>query len=65
MTITAISALFPYYRGDGETNWQLLAKNITKDYASFDMQRIPDGWYTLRVVASDAPSNPAKDALTG
>ncbi|HEX4020150.1 MAG TPA: hypothetical protein VHX63_03305 [Acidobacteriaceae bacterium] len=54
-----------YYRGDDETNWLLLAKNISKDYASFDMQRVPDGWYTLRVVASDAPSNPAGDALTG
>lgn len=54
-----------FYRGDGEANWQLLQKNIRRTYASFDMTRIPDGGYTLRVIASDAPSNPPGDALTG
>jgi sugar lactone lactonase YvrE len=54
-----------YYRGDGEANWQLLARDLKEDFASFDMQRLPDGGYTLRVVASDAPSNPPGEALTG
>lgn len=54
-----------YYRGDGEANWQLLARGLKEDFASFDMQRLPDGGYTLRVVASDAPSNPPGEALTG
>lgn len=54
-----------YYRGDGEANWQLLARDLKKDFYSFDMGRLPDGGYTLRVVASDAPSNPPGTALTG
>ncbi|MEO6828452.1 MAG: fibronectin type III domain-containing protein, partial [Acidobacteriaceae bacterium] len=54
-----------YYRGDGEANWQLLQSGIHSTHASIDLTRIPDGGYTLRVVASDAPSHPAGDALTG
>ncbi len=54
-----------YYRGDGEANWQLLQQNISATYLSFDLNRIPDGTYTLRVVASDAPSHLAGNALTG
>jgi sugar lactone lactonase YvrE len=54
-----------YYRGDGEANWQLLEANLHHTYASFDLTRIPDGGYTLRIVASDAPSHPHGDALTG
>lgn len=54
-----------FYRGDGEANWQLLQSNVRHDYASFDLTRIPDGGYTLRIVASDAPSHPLGNALTG
>ncbi|MHB8302171.1 MAG: fibronectin type III domain-containing protein [Acidobacteriaceae bacterium] len=54
-----------YYRGDGEASWQLLQKDLHRDYTSFELTRIPDGGYKLRVVASDAPSHPAGDALTG
>jgi WD40 repeat protein len=54
-----------YYRGDNEANWQLLRQNIHEAYTSFDLTRIPDGGYTLRVVTSDAPSHPAGNALTG
>lgn len=54
-----------YYRGDDESNWQPLQKDLRRAYASFDLSRIPDGGYTLRIVASDAPSHPAGDALTG
>ncbi len=54
-----------YYRGDGEANWQLLQRNIHDTYASFDLTQIPDGGYTLRVIASDAPSHLPNEALTG
>jgi hypothetical protein len=54
-----------YYRGDDEANWQLLKKDLRTTYLSFDLRRIPDGHYTLRVVASDAPSHLAGNALTG
>jgi sugar lactone lactonase YvrE len=53
------------YRGDDEANWLPLESNIHETYTSFDLTRIPDGGYTLRVTASDAPSNPAGEALTG
>jgi hypothetical protein len=52
-----------YYRGDNETRWKLLADNVTDRFYSWDAGLLPDGGYTLRVVASDAPSNPAGEAL--
>jgi len=54
-----------YYRQDGEANWQLLRANLRSTYTSFEMSRLPDGGYTLRVVASDALSHPAGGGLTG
>jgi sugar lactone lactonase YvrE len=53
-----------YYRGDGETQWKLLKDNITDKFYSFDASLLPDGGYTLRVVASDAPSHSPDEALT-
>jgi hypothetical protein len=53
-----------YYRGEGETNWKLLKDNLTEKYYSFDSNLLPDGGYTLKVVASDAPSHSPKEALT-
>lgn len=54
-----------WYRGVGEQNWRLLKDRITGSYYSFDAARLPDGSYELKVVASDAPSHTASDALTG
>jgi hypothetical protein len=53
-----------YYRGDGEARWLLLKDQITDKYYSFDAGLLPDGGYTIRVVASDAPSHSPGDALT-
>ena len=53
-----------YYRGDGETRWLLLKENITDKAYSFDASLLPDGGYTVKVVASDAPSHSPGDALT-
>jgi hypothetical protein len=52
-----------YYRGDGETRWLLLKDNITDKTYSFDASLLPDGGYTVRVIASDAPSHSPGDAL--
>ena len=54
-----------YYRGDGETRWKLLRRNIEERFLNLDSDLFPDGGYTIRVVASDAPSHSAEDALTG
>jgi len=53
-----------YYRGDGETRWLLLKDNLTDKAYSFDASLLPDGGYTVKVVASDAPSHSPGDALT-
>jgi hypothetical protein len=53
-----------YYRGDGETRWLLLKENLTDKAYSFDASLLPDGGYTLKVVASDAPSHSPGEALT-
>ncbi|HEX6503744.1 MAG TPA: hypothetical protein VF011_10870 [Terriglobales bacterium] len=53
-----------YYRGDGEARWLLLKDGITDKYYSFDAGLLPDGGYTIRVLASDAPSHSPGDALT-
>ena len=53
-----------YYRGDGETRWLLLKDNLTDKFYSFDASLLPDGGYTIKVVASDAPSHSPDQALT-
>ena len=53
-----------YYRGDGETRWLLLKDNLSDKFYSFDASLLPDGGYTIRVVASDAPSHSPGEALT-
>jgi hypothetical protein len=53
-----------YYRGDGETRWKLLKDKLADKFYSFDRDLLPDGGYTIKVVASDSPSNPADEALT-
>jgi hypothetical protein len=53
-----------YYRGDGATRWLLLKDNLTDKAYSFDASLLPDGGYTVKVVASDAPSHSPGDALT-
>ena len=53
-----------YYRGDGETRWLLLKDDLTDKFYSFDASLLPDGGYTFRVVASDAPSHSPGEELT-
>jgi hypothetical protein len=54
-----------YIRGEKETEWKLLKDKVKEKYLSWDATAFPDGEYRLRVVASDAPSNPPAQALTG
>jgi sugar lactone lactonase YvrE len=53
-----------WYRGDGESRWKLLQDNLSDKYFSFDAGLVPDGGYTMRIVASDAPSHTPQDALS-
>ncbi len=54
-----------YYRGDGESRWKLLRDGIEDRFVNLDADLFPDGGYTIRVVASDAPSHSPEDTLTG
>ena len=42
----------------------LLKENLTDKAYSFDASLLPDGGYTIKVVASDAPSHSPGEALT-
>jgi len=53
-----------YYRGDNEQRWLLLKDKLDEKFYSFDANLLPDGGYTLKVVASDAPSHSPQDVLT-
>jgi len=52
-----------YYRGDGQNRWLLLKDNLTDKFYSFDSSLLPDGGYTIKVVASDAPSHSPGEGL--
>ncbi|HKV23926.1 MAG TPA: hypothetical protein VJN93_04985 [Candidatus Acidoferrum sp.] len=47
-----------YYRGENEKDWKLLKDKLDQKFYSFDTTTLPDGAYYLKIVASDAPSNP-------
>jgi len=53
-----------YFRGENETTWKLLKDKLDARFYSWDTTTMPDGAYYLKIVASDAPSNPAGEALT-
>jgi len=53
-----------YYRGVDEREWKLLKSGITDKFYSFDSSLLPDGGYTVKVAASDAPSHTPEEALT-
>src|SRR5215472_344459 len=53
-----------YYRGEGETRWKLLKDKITDKFYSWDAGLLPDGAYTVKIIASDAPSHTPDQALS-
>jgi sugar lactone lactonase YvrE len=53
-----------YYRGEGEREWKLLKAGLTDKFYSFDSGLLPDGSYTVKIVASDAPSHTPEEALS-
>jgi hypothetical protein len=53
------------YRREAETAWKTLRRGLTDQLFVWDTTTVPNGTYVLRVVASDAPSNPPGAALSG
>ncbi|HVM60898.1 MAG TPA: WD40 repeat domain-containing protein [Verrucomicrobiae bacterium] len=55
-----------YFQADGDDVWvpAFLDKPLHKTEYAWDTESIPDGWYRIKVVASDEESNPAGEALT-
>ncbi len=55
-----------FYQAQGDETWvpAFLDKPLKKTEYSWNTESIPDGWYRIKVVASDEESNPAGEALT-
>ncbi len=54
-----------YYRALNETTFRLLKDKLRDNFYTIDGATLADGRYIIKIVASDAPDNPADQALTG
>ena len=52
-----------YLRGQGEPTWILLEEDLAQTQYAWDTATVADGWYEIKVVASDRADNPAETAL--
>lgn len=52
-----------FYRAANSAEFYPLKANVRDNYFTVDANALPDGRYVFKVVASDAPSNPASLAL--
>jgi len=53
-----------YYRGEGERQWKLLDDQLMSTTYQWNTDSAPEGTTQIRLVVSDAPSNPKDSALT-
>jgi hypothetical protein len=51
-------------KAEDEAEWRTVVENSTERAVSWDSQAMANGWYRMRVVASDRPDNPEAGALT-
>jgi hypothetical protein len=54
-----------YYRPLNETTFRLLKDRLRDNFYTIDGATLADGRYVIKIVASDAPDNPAGQALSG
>jgi hypothetical protein len=52
-----------FYKTLGDNSWHLLGENLTQNYYTIDGNRLADGDYLFKVIASDSPENPEDVAL--
>ena len=48
-----------WYRREGEPTWKRCGDDVTDSILVWDTTTVPNGTYFVKIVASDAPSNPA------
>ena len=53
------------YRHEGDTTWKPLQRELPLSLLVWDTTSVPNGRYSIQVVASDGPSNAPDSALTG
>jgi hypothetical protein len=54
-----------YYRALNDQTFRLLKDHLRENFYTIDGAALADGRYVIKVVASDAPDNPADQKLTG
>lgn len=54
-----------YYRGLNDQTFRLLKDKVRDSFYTIDGATLADGRYIIKVVASDAPDNPANQKLSG
>jgi predicted nucleic acid-binding protein len=54
-----------FFRGEKESDWKLLKKDVEDKFLTLESDTLPDGKYLIRVIASDSLSNPKATSLTG
>jgi hypothetical protein len=54
-----------YYRREGDATWKSLRRGVWDPIFTWDTTSVPDGTYTVRIVATDATSNSPATALQG
>jgi WD40 repeat protein len=54
-----------YFRGEKETEWRVLKKDLDEKFFTLEADTLPDGNYLVKIIASDAPSNPKAMATSG
>jgi WD40 repeat protein len=54
-----------YFRGEKESEWRLLKKDLDEKFFTLEADTLPDGIYLVKIVASDLPSNPKATATSG
>jgi len=52
-----------YFRGQGEPRWILLEDDLARPEYAWDTATVADGWYEIKVLATDRPDHPAETAL--
>jgi hypothetical protein len=52
------------FRGEGESTWKVLKKDMAETSYSLDAGTLADGAYWFRVAVSDSPANPPEAAQT-